>query len=67
MKAGMCRECFGNVPMTEETRVALDVDIWECPECDYPNDYGDMHMLFSMTFVPYVVHREWEGEGSKSA
>jgi len=39
MKVGICKECLGEVPITDENNVALVVSgqVYECPTCDYPN------------------------------
>lgn len=39
---GICRECFGEVDLIKH-KVAEGV--WECPNCDYPNNMSDFHNI----------------------
>ena len=42
-RIGICKECIEYVQLIKKNQV--DENIWECPNCDYPNHINDFLSL----------------------
>ena len=51
-RVGICKECIEYVQLIEKNQIFLDgkpQQIWECPECYYPNHINDFIAVDNLT------------------